>query len=169
MTQMTSYRIKGPWPGDLAIIPRPRGGDWLEDEVCALKEAGFEVVVSLLTSEEAEELSLRCEAEIIRKHGLQFCNYPIPDLGVPKSLESAMEFLRTLHRDLMSGKTIAIHCRGSIGRSGLVASSILILSGIDPTQAMHQVSEARGFDAPETDEQKEWVVTLSIEPAKLIA
>ena len=27
------YWIPGPWLGRLAIMPRPRGGDWLEDEI----------------------------------------------------------------------------------------------------------------------------------------
>src|SRR6266480_6747459 len=118
---MLSYRIEGPWPGELAIIPRPRGGDWLDDEALALKADGFEVVISLLTEEEAEELGLGDEGSSIRTQGLQFCNYSIPDLGVPTLRDSAMRFLQTLRQDLMFGKKIAVHCRGSIGRSGLVA------------------------------------------------
>jgi hypothetical protein len=27
------FWIPGPWKGKLAIVPRPRGGDWLDDEV----------------------------------------------------------------------------------------------------------------------------------------
>jgi hypothetical protein len=80
---MTSYLIKGPWPGELAIIPRPRGGDWLEDEVRSLRQDGFQIVVSMLTREEAEELDLTQEDAIVRDHGLQFLNYPVPDRGVP--------------------------------------------------------------------------------------
>lgn len=29
------FWINGPWPGRLAIMPRPRSGDWLEDEIQA--------------------------------------------------------------------------------------------------------------------------------------
>lgn len=32
----------------LAIVPRPRGDDWLDDEMVALREAGIDVVVSML-------------------------------------------------------------------------------------------------------------------------
>jgi len=166
---MTSYVINGPWPGKLAIIPRPRGGDWLEDEVRALKNGGFQIVVSMLAPEEDEELGLTHEARIVRDHGLRFYNYSIPDLGVPTSRESAREFLETLHRELFAGRKIAVHCRGSIGRSGLVASSLLVLSGIDPADAFREVSIARGVSAPETEEQREWVVTLALEPVKSIA
>jgi protein-tyrosine phosphatase len=166
---MTSYLINGPWPGKLAIIPRPRGGDWFEDEVRLLKEEGFDTVVSMLTRDETEELGLYEEGRVARSCGLRFCNYPIPDLGVPSSRETAREFLETLHGDLLAGRKIAIHCRGSIGRSGLVASSLLVLSGIDPAEAFRQVSNVRGVSAPETAEQKDWVITLALEPAKSIA
>lgn len=166
---MKRYRIPGPWAGELAIIPRPRGGDWLDDEVRALKDDGFEIVVSLLSPEENEELGLIREAASVRNHGLQFLNYSIPDLGVPSSRETARGFLETLYKDLMAGRNIAVHCRGSIGRSGLVASSLLVLSGIDPIEAFCQVTAARGFPAPETAEQREWVLMLTLEPAKSIA
>src|SRR6266487_2558748 len=121
---MLTYPIKGPWAGELAIIPRPRGGDWLEDEVENLQRAGFDLVVSLLTVEEAKELGLTREAELIQNRGLQFCNYPIRDLGVPLSSESAQRFLKEIHRRLLDGKRIALHCRASIGRAGLIASSL---------------------------------------------
>ena len=47
---MTRYQIEGPWRGQLAIVPRPRGEDWLRDEARAWKDEGFDVVVSLLTT-----------------------------------------------------------------------------------------------------------------------
>ena len=158
-----TYLIKGPWSGELAIIPRPRGGDWLEDEVRGLQNA-FDIVVSLLMDEEAKELGLTDEAELIQEQDLQFRSYPIPDLGVPYSRESAREFLVDLHRELLAGKKIAVHCRGSIGRSGLVASSMLVLSGVEPTKAFREVSAARGVASPETTEQRDWVMMLSLEP-----
>jgi len=161
---MSTYLIKGPWSGELAIIPRPRGGDWLEDEAQNLQKAGFDIVVSLLTDEEAKELGLTREAEVIQNQGLQFRNYPIRDLGVPQSRESARQFLAKLHRELLTGKKIAVHCRGSIGRSGLVVASILVLSGVEPTRAFREVSDVRGYDSPETAEQRDWVVTLALEP-----
>ena len=55
---MLIYQIQGPWRGRLAIVPRPRGGEWLDDDVRALKEQGFDLVVSLLTPDEAIDLGL---------------------------------------------------------------------------------------------------------------
>src|SRR5436309_9794359 len=36
------YWINDPWPGKLALAARPRGGDWLPDEVADWKRAGSE-------------------------------------------------------------------------------------------------------------------------------
>jgi protein-tyrosine phosphatase len=158
---MLTYKIKGPWPGELAIIPRPRGGDWLDDEISRLRDDGFDIVVSLLTAEEIEELGLIGEREAIKKEGLQYCNYPIPDLGIPSSNKSARELLTRIHRELKDGKKVGLHCRGSIGRSGLIAAGILVLAGVEPSRAIRDVTKARGLDSPETAEQREWVKALS--------
>ena len=52
------FWIPGPWRGRLAIASRPRGGDWLEDETNGLRQAGIDVVVSLLESDEVAQLDL---------------------------------------------------------------------------------------------------------------
>ena len=162
---MTNYLIEGPWPGRLAIVPRPRGGDWLENEVRAWKKMGFDVVVSLLTTDELDELGLADEADLSRAQGLQFCEFPIPDLGIPKSSAAARELVDNLRSDLDVGKQIAIHCRQGIGRSGLIAAGVLIVSGVEPELAIRQVSAARGLSVPETAEQREWVLELARDSA----
>jgi hypothetical protein len=50
--------IPGPWRGRLAIAARPRGGDWLEDELKGWSESGVKVVVSLLETDEAIALGV---------------------------------------------------------------------------------------------------------------
>ncbi len=45
----------------LAIVPRLRGNDWLEDELVAMKRKGIDVLISLLTLEEQNELGLEAE------------------------------------------------------------------------------------------------------------
>jgi hypothetical protein len=38
------YWIERPWRGRLAIMPRPRGGDWLDDEIQSWRRSGVDVV-----------------------------------------------------------------------------------------------------------------------------
>ena len=64
------YWVPGPWPGRLGVVPRPRGGDWLADEVRSWKASQIDVVASLLTPEEAAELDLLAEEALARDEGL---------------------------------------------------------------------------------------------------
>jgi hypothetical protein len=50
------FWINAATKGQLGIMPRPRGGDWLDGEIQSLAEAGVKVVVSLLTADEVAEL-----------------------------------------------------------------------------------------------------------------
>ena len=67
---MTTYNIEGPWRGQLAIIARPRGGDWLAEEVQDWKNEGFDVIVSLLTTDEERDLGLTEESDTSRAQGI---------------------------------------------------------------------------------------------------
>jgi hypothetical protein len=85
--------LEGPWPGKLALAARPRGGDWLGDEVASWKQAGVNAVFSLLTSEEEQDLELSDEAGETREQGLEFSSFPIPDRQVPPFEEKLGEVL----------------------------------------------------------------------------
>lgn len=153
--------IDGPWLGQLAISSRPRGGDWLEDEVRSWQQAGLDVIVSLLTHDEIASLDLAAEAQLCQVHGLQFLAFPIVDRSVPSSRRAALDFVKKLEDDLAEGKRVLIHCRQGIGRSALIAACLLVMSGVDPETAFQRVSAARGVVVPETPEQRKWVVELA--------
>lgn len=151
------YWIEGPWPGRLAIMPRPRGGDWLEEEIQSWKRAGIDVIVSLLTPEEQRELNLIDEADLSRSHDIGFENFPIEDRSVPPSFQAFSEKISHLGEMLACGKNVAIHCRQGIGRAALFAICLLVLAGIEPAQAIQRVGSARGCSVPETSEQRRWI------------
>ena len=157
------YWIDGSWPGKLAIVPRPRGGDWLEDEVQAWRQAGLDAVVSLLTQEESVDLDLAHEAELSRAKGIQLIEFPIPDRSVPFSRRATVELLRELHQLLVKGKDVGLHCRQGIGRSAVIAACLLVFSGIEPEMAFQRISAARGCTVPETSEQRDWVIAFARE------
>ena len=157
------YWIDGPWSGKLAIVPRPRGGDWLEDEVGAWRQAGLDVVVSLLTQDEVADLDLTQEAKLSRAKGIEFVVFPIPDRSVPLSRKDTVELVKILHTLLAEGKNVGAHCRQGIGRSALLAACLLVFAGIEPKTAFRHVSVARGSVVPETLEQRDWVIAFARE------
>ncbi len=155
------YWVPGPWPGRLGIIPRPRGGDWLDDEARSWKASGVDVVASLLTPEETAEFDLQEEEGRFRAAGLAFHAFPIPDLGVPRSRTALAKLVNELEEVLNSGKNVVVHCRQGIGRSSLVVASLLISAGLDPDEAFRRIEKTRGRPVPETSEQREWVSHLA--------
>jgi protein-tyrosine phosphatase len=160
-TVPTLYWIDGPWPGRLAVSPRPRGGDWLEDEVAGWRTAGVDVVASLLTPEEVDDLGLTEEANFAAADSLRYLSLPIPDRDIPPSQSAAVEFARTLADELDAGRNVVVHCRQGIGRSGLVATAVLVTGGINAEDAVRRVAEARGLPIPETEAQQQWIERVS--------
>jgi protein-tyrosine phosphatase len=141
------------------MAARPRGGDWLPDDLSSWKQAGADTVLSLLTPEEEEEedLGLRQEAGKAKKLGLEFTSFPIPDRQIPRSEAKGADILDRVTRRLTDGKNVVVHCRQGIGRTGLVAACLLVKKGMSPGAAVELVSAARGVSVPETTEQRDWI------------
>jgi protein-tyrosine phosphatase len=148
---------KGHIGSTLAIVIRPRGDDCLEDEIRRLKQSGVETIVSMLESWEAEGLGLALEGPLAEQSGLNFLSYPIPDRRTPSDISSFRRFAAVLAERVRGGERIGVHCRGSIGRSTVMAASVLIHLGWTPRQALMAVALARGCPVPDTEEQRDWI------------
>jgi protein-tyrosine phosphatase len=157
MTRKELYWLDGPWRGKLAMAARPRGGDWLQDDIANWKRAGIDAVLSLLTPDEEREMDLRDEAGEATTQGMEFDSFPIPDRQIPRSEAKWSEVLEKVTRTLSDGKNVVVHCRQGIGRSGLVAACLLVRKGMSPGAAVEMASSARGVPVPETSEQRDWI------------
>lgn len=141
----------------LAIAARPRGGDWLGDDLRRLKNSGVDVLVSMLTKNEMKELGLLLEQEECRAYGVEYLNFPIEDRGLPEDISRFKEFVEQIATRTKEGKAVAIHCRAGIGRSSLLLCSVLVQLGFTRDQVWGLVQEARGCPVPDTLEQKAFV------------
>jgi protein-tyrosine phosphatase len=151
------YWVDGPWPGKLALAARPRGGDWLADEMSNWRRAGVDAVLSLLTPGEEDDLELRSERARAGVCGMDFLSFPIPDRQVPDSEAGLTSTLEAVDAKLSAGRNVVVHCRQGVGRAGLVAACLLVAKGLAPEDAVGRLSAARGEEVPETSEQRRWI------------
>ena len=155
------YWIKDIGPHRVATMPRPRAGDWLEDEIASLKQDGVDVLVSCLTPEEVFYMDLKAEPDNCQACGIEFISFPITDRETPESEAITLEFVQRLAELVKAGKGVAIHCFAGIGRSSLIAACVLVNLGVDPRSAFELIKRSRGCEVPDTPAQREWFYSFA--------
>lgn len=145
------------WLNDyMGTMARPRGNDWLEDELKKLLRLGVHTLVCLLRKEEKEELGLDEERSLCWKHGIEYIQYSIEDLSVPEDSLDYMELVDKLYARTQEGHKIVIHCRMGIGRSSLLAAGILVKEDMEVENVFDYISQIRKIEVPDTQAQKNW-------------
>lgn len=157
---MSTYWLESGLAGRLAIAARPRGGEWLPDEIRNWKTSGVDIVVSLLEANEANELDLADEESACIRQGLDYHSLPIPDRGIPDNRSAVLRLVDRLVEALQQGRNVVIHCRQGIGRSATVTAVVLAALGLPPDEAFDRITQVRGRDVPDTDQQRNWVLGL---------
>lgn len=152
----TIFTVATSGPGRLSTMARPRGGDWLADEMAAMREAGTDVLVCMLTTSELRELALTEEAAAAEAAGIRFAGLPTTDRGTP-DLQPFRALVADLAEELARGRHVVVHCRMGIGRSSLVAAGCLVAQGMPAGEAWAAISDARGLTVPDTPEQRRWL------------
>jgi protein-tyrosine phosphatase len=156
------FWIQGDPSPSLAIVLRPRGGDWLEDELHRMKRGGVTALISLLEEEEASELGLAGERESATAIGLSYLSYPIPDRRTPPDYTGFQQFVKGLTYLLQAGEHVGVHCRASIGRASITTACVLIQLGWSPERALAAIESARRCSVPDTPEQRDWILRYQV-------
>ena len=154
------YTLKNLDIGKLSVMAKPVSGEWIEDEFIGFKRLEIDCIVSLLEKDEEAEVGLKLESQLCAQNGIEFLSFESPDRNIPNK-NRALGFATQLVDRLNENKHVAIHCRAGIGRTGIMASAVLVKLGVDPMEAMKQISLVRGVEIPDTQEQKEWVLSLA--------
>lgn len=153
------FTIERTGPGQLSTMAAPRGGDWLPEEMQALRFLGVDTVVSMLTEREDWELDLTDEAQAAGAAELRLVTLPTPDRETP-GVVPTRALAQLLVQDLQAGRGVAIHCRAGIGRSSLLAAALLRIEGVPANEVWSRISHARGLPVPDTDAQRRFVDKL---------
>jgi protein-tyrosine phosphatase len=161
----TAWTVKTKGGGRVSIVPRPRGGDWLAEEMKALRKHGIDLLISAQPPVESGAYGLSDEGPAASAAGMAFLNIPIVDMAVPPDREQFLAALSGPIARVREGGHVAVHCFASRGRSGVIAGLLLAAGGLEPEDGLERMSKARGYRVPETDEQRAWM----LETAKLLA
>ena len=157
-TPAVFFRIDSIGKGFLAVMAHPACGGDAAMIFRDLAAQGVRQVVSLLDADEDLELGLENEAELVHEQSMDFVSFPIPDLGLPGSINDFARLSQRLFHQVEAGTNTLIHCRAGVGRSGLLASAVLLHGGRTVQQAFVQVSHMRGCQVPETPQQGDWLL-----------
>jgi len=161
----------GPGMGRIGITfcpgkcdPNGMTGSWERDldlDLDAVKTWGASAVVTLLEDWELEHLGVQAIGREVIRRKMSWFQLPIAEGEIPDRAfeeawqEAGLELRSILH----SGGDVVVHCRGGLGRAGMIASRLLIELGMNPGTAMAEVREAR-MGAIETDEQALYVLGI---------
>ena len=169
-TSEDPLRIAAVTPGDghgrigITLCPGKTDADgisgaWardLETDLDAIQRWGATAVVSLITAEEIDLLSVGDLPKGVRDRQMEWWQAPIPDGWPPGAeFEDAWAVAGEAIRDrLRLGFDVLIHCRSGLGRAGTIAARLLVELGARPSDAIRRVRDARSRYAIETRSQE---------------
>ena len=147
----------------LGTMARPRGNDWLDDEIKWLKIRKIDYLICLLEDSELTKLGLNREKELCKKWKIQFVNLPIEDVNIPKASGKFIKLVEDLAKEIRQEKKVVIHCRMGIGRSSILAGAIMIKLGFEGKEVFEIISKYRKLEVPDTEEQRNWILQIENE------
>lgn len=135
----------------------------LNQDLDLIKDWGAAAVVTLIPQSELNTLQVGNLGAAVEERDMLWLHLPITEAAVPDThferdwLYSGLR-LRQL---LRMGKRILIHCRGGLGRTGLLTARLLVELGLPSQEAVAQVRQARP-GAIQTAAQERYVYGIQI-------
>ena len=142
----------------------------LDADLERIRRWGAEAVVTLVEQWELEELHVGHMGDTVSATGLLWFHLPIVDAQAPDdSFEDRwVESGGRIRAILADGGRVLVHCRGGLGRTGVVAARLLIEFGVPVEVAIGAVREARRH-AIETSVQERYLRDLAHGPGGVAA
>jgi ADP-ribosylglycohydrolase len=146
-----------PGKHDTSRSGRPWARDLRTDLLCLVGRHRVRTLVTLLEDAELALLEIPTLEHHARRHGLDVLRLPIVDGGVPTNMGAVRRLVEAIVERVDRGDPVAVHCRGGLGRSGLIGGAVLAALGVPIEPVFEQLRAARGPGCPETSAQKEWI------------
>ena len=145
-------------------------GAWARDlelDVQAIADWGAAAVLTLVEPHELGVLGVPGLGRAVEAGHMDWLHAPIRDVSVPDAnFERTWLGLGEGIRDrLRAGFDIVVHCKGGLGRAGMIAARLLVELGVDANEAIARVRTARP-GAIETAEQLRHVLVQTFVPER---
>jgi ADP-ribosylglycohydrolase/protein-tyrosine phosphatase len=144
----------------LAPGKKDPGGQWdrdLGEDVRRLRKTfGASLLVSLIEEHELKLLGIEDLAWEAHRAQMRFHPLPIVDGGVPGRVDEVVALVQVILAVVSAGDNVVIHCRGGLGRSGLIAGCCLVAQGVGADEAIRIVRKSRR-DAIENRHQEAFI------------
>ncbi|AWN34390.1 ADP-ribosylglycohydrolase family protein [Methylobacterium radiodurans] len=131
----------------------------LAADLDAVAAWGAAAVVTLMQADELDRYRISAIGEEVRTRFMEWHHLPIRDVDVPDAAFEAgwPRHSARLRALVAAGNRVLVHCRGGLGRAGMVAARLLVEMGAGPEAAIAAVRRARDPRAVETRAQEAWV------------
>ncbi len=130
----------------------------LDADLDAVAAWNAALVVTLAEAEELAALGIAGIGAAVRRRHMEWAHWPIADYGMPDAEWAAAWPARSarLRSLLACGGRVLVHCKGGLGRAGMVAARLLVEAETATDAAIAAVRAARP-GAVETVAQERWV------------
>ena len=114
----------GAWERDLGI------------DLDAIAAWGAKLVLTLVEPEELTALKVPQLGQEIQRRGIEWRHLPIVDYYIPsEDFEQQWATQGPEIREMLrNGDDVLVHCKGGLGRAGMIAARLLVELGMDPEE-----------------------------------
>jgi len=108
----------------------------LPTDLAAIHATGGRVLVTLMEQHELQRFqiaTLRKDAESL---GIRSIWFPVRDVDVPTSMSGHHSLVEEVRAELSEGRSVVVHCKGGLGRTGVLVASVLVTFGHSPEEAI---------------------------------
>ena len=129
--------------------PGAATGAWARDlalDLDAIERWGAAAVLTLIDQREVEQLGVPTLRAEVKARYMDWRHLPLKDGGVPGG-DDVGPWWATSHYHLLpllrDGFNVLVHCKGGLGRAGMMAADLMVQLGIDADRAMQLVRAVR--------------------------